>query len=288
METFRERENVERCPITLFVYATMNGYKAPICAEELGIPYNYVVIDFEKGQQRSAEYLLINPKGQIPALYDSDEDLTLAESAAILEYLATKYRDRAPRLFPAAVRDHWAVRQWVLFGATGLAPAMGNVRSLWMHRFIILTPFSAPLTLILFAQAMFFNRIAKTKGEDNEFSIQRYTNQSRGLLQVLDHQLKHSGGPFLLGEHITIADINAFTYASTHFWAVVSIDGLDSLKGWIDLLMKRDSVRKGLRIPFARPGFFGRPYATDAEIAEEIRRNAGMFTKGGDTSSNKK
>ena len=51
-----------------------------------------------------------------------------------------------------------------------------------------------------------------------------------------------------------------------------------------DVLMKKDSVQKGLQIPFARPGFFGPPYATEEEIAEEIQRNAGMFTKGGGSS----
>ena len=49
-------------------------------------------------------------------------------------------------------------------------------------------------------------------------------------------------------------------------------------------MMKRPGVQKGLQIPFARPGFFGPPYATEEEIAEEIQRNAGMFTKGGGSS----
>jgi glutathione S-transferase len=96
----------------------MNGYKAPICAEELGVDYNYVLVDFEKGEQKSAEYFEINPKGQIhvPAMYDAGHDLMLAESAAILEYLADKYRANKPTLFPGADQDiqmHWAIRQWV-------------------------------------------------------------------------------------------------------------------------------------------------------------------------------
>lgn len=169
----------------------MNGYKGPICMEEIGVEYNYVMIDFETGQQKSPEYLKLNPKGQIPALYDADTNIMLAESAAILEYLATKYHDKRPNLLPDAkidVQQHWAVRQWMLFSATGLAPAMGN--------------------------AMFFNRIARTKGEVNEFAIERYTNQSRGLLEVLDKQLQQSKGPFLLGKEMTIADINTFTYGT--------------------------------------------------------------------------
>lgn len=108
----------------------------------------------------------------------------------------------------------------MLFSATGLAPAMGN--------------------------SMFFKRIAATKGEIDEFAMKRYTDQSRGLLQVLNEQLIKSRGPFLLGKDLTIADINAFTYASTHFWAMVPVDGLTALTDWTDLLMKRPSVQAGL------------------------------------------
>ena len=104
MDTFKAMSQDR--PITLFVYATMNGYKGPICAEELGIDYNYVVIDFEKGEQKSSEYLKLNPKGQIPALYDDDCELMLAESAAILEYLADKYRAKKPTLFSRCKQRH--------------------------------------------------------------------------------------------------------------------------------------------------------------------------------------
>lgn len=221
METFRSMSDDR--PITLFVYATMNGYKGSICAEELGIDYNYVMVDFEKGEQKSSEFLKLNPKGQIPALYDAEQDLVLAESAAILEYLAGKYRSKKPTLFPSATQDvhkHWAIRQWMLFSATGLAPAMGN--------------------------SMFFKRIAATTGEVDEFAMKRYTDQSRALLEVLNDQLIKSGGPFLLGNDMTIADINAFTYASTHFWAKIPVDGLTALTDWIDLLMKRPRDRKSV------------------------------------------
>mmetsp|Transcript_18494 Transcript_18494/g.21278 ORF Transcript_18494/g.21278 Transcript_18494/m.21278 type:complete len:271 (+) Transcript_18494:187-999(+) len=262
IDTFQEES--KRCPITLFVYATMNGYKGPICAEELGIDYNYVIIDFEKGMQRLPEFLAINPKGQIPAMYDADVGMFLAESAAILEYMATKYRSTNPSLFPSPednYKRHWAVRQWMLFSATGLAPAMGN--------------------------AMFFNRIALTKGEVNDFSIKRYTSQSRSMLELLDGQIKQSDGPFLLGNDLTIADINAFAYASTHFWAMVPADDLTALTEWIDLLMNRLSFKEGLKIPFSRPGFFGPSYASQAEIDVEVQRNAAMFTKDGGSNRRK-
>jgi len=257
MSSFPRKTNHD-APITLFIYATMNGYKGPILCEELGIDWNYVTVDFEKGEQKSPQYLSINPNGRIPALYDADHDIFIAESAAILEYIAAKYRHKNPALLPSPEDDlgrHWEIRQWMLFGATGLSPAMGN--------------------------AMFFNRIAATKGEVNEYAIQRYTNESRRCLEVLDEQLKKSGGPFLLGPQLTIADINAFTYAGTHFWAKVSVEGLDNLNAWIKLLMEREAFKRGLDIPFARRVFFGPPFASEEEIAAEISRNAGQFTISG-------
>ena len=105
MSTF-PRGNTD-APLTLFIYATMNGYKAPILCEELGIDYNYVTVDFEKGEQKSPEYLAINPNGRIPALYDADEDIFVAESAAILEYIATKYRDKKSTLLPSPEEGHF-------------------------------------------------------------------------------------------------------------------------------------------------------------------------------------
>jgi glutathione S-transferase len=124
--------------------------------------------------------------------------------------------------------------------------------------------------------------IAATKGEVDQFAMKCYTDQSHNLVQVLNDQLEKSGGPFLLGKETAIADINASTYyASTHFWAMVPVDGLSHLTEWIALLMNRPSVKAGLSFPFARPGFFGKPYATDEEIQDEIQRNAAMFTKGG-------
>ena len=94
-------------------------------------------------------------------------------------------------------------------------------------------------------------------------------------------QLKKSGGPFLMGDNLTIADINAFTYASTSFWAKVSTSGLTELNDWIARCMERPSFQRGLKIPFARNGFLGEPYATKEEIEAEISRNAGQFTVSG-------
>ena len=62
------------------IYATQNGWKLPILFEELGENYDWCLVDFEKNEQKSPEFLKINPNGRIPALIDRQENVTVAES----------------------------------------------------------------------------------------------------------------------------------------------------------------------------------------------------------------
>ncbi|MGB5219644.1 MAG: glutathione S-transferase N-terminal domain-containing protein, partial [Polyangiales bacterium] len=72
------------------IYATQNGWKLPILFEEMGVPYDWALVDFAKNEQRSEEFLAINPNGRIPALIDRTRGVSVAESGAILEYVATR------------------------------------------------------------------------------------------------------------------------------------------------------------------------------------------------------
>ena len=57
--------------------------------EETGQPYERVLTDISKGEQKTPEYLAINPMGKVPALRDGEA--TLAEAAAICAYVAERY-----------------------------------------------------------------------------------------------------------------------------------------------------------------------------------------------------
>jgi glutathione S-transferase len=60
-----------------------------IALEEAGAPYEPVRVDFARTQQRSPEYLKVNPKGRVPALVTDRGILT--ENPAILAYIAQTY-----------------------------------------------------------------------------------------------------------------------------------------------------------------------------------------------------
>ena len=59
--------------IDLYTSATPNGWKASITLEELGVPYTLHALSLSKGDQKTADFLKINPNGRIPAIVDRDE-----------------------------------------------------------------------------------------------------------------------------------------------------------------------------------------------------------------------
>ncbi len=67
--------------------------------EESGAKYDSQALSFAKSEQRTPEYLKVNPRGRVPALV-VDEG-TIVENTGILDYIATKY---APHLMP---KDPW-------------------------------------------------------------------------------------------------------------------------------------------------------------------------------------
>jgi glutathione S-transferase len=78
---------------------------------ELGLPYELVVIDLNKGEQRNPEYVKLNPGGKTPTLVDGD--LVIIESNAILLYLADTYGKG--KLIAESGKDRWQTIQWLVW-----------------------------------------------------------------------------------------------------------------------------------------------------------------------------
>ena len=87
---------------------------------ELGIAYELRMLDFDRREQKSPEYLAINPQGRVPTLLIDDQVLT--ESAAIAMHLADLHPQAG--LAPAiGTPQRAAYYRWMLFGAYTLMPA---------------------------------------------------------------------------------------------------------------------------------------------------------------------
>ncbi len=91
---------------------------------ELGIPFEAKQVSVRKGENRSPEFLAVNPFGKLPALVDGD--FTLLESAAICTYLADKHPEKGLAPKPGT-RDRAMHDQWVSFAISELEQPLWRI-----------------------------------------------------------------------------------------------------------------------------------------------------------------
>ena len=108
-------------PVELYAANSSNSQRAAIMLEECGIPYRVRAVDLAGGEQRGDAFLAVNPAGAVPVMVDpagpDGKPLTLAQSGAILLYLATK----SGRFLPQDPALRAAAFQWFMFATTDLA-----------------------------------------------------------------------------------------------------------------------------------------------------------------------
>jgi len=92
---------------------------------EVGVEYQRVTVDLTKREQKSPEFLAINPYGKLPVLEDDGNILT--ESAAICTYIAEKYPSKELIPPPGSIeRAHYF--QWICFCIAEMEPHLWNIR----------------------------------------------------------------------------------------------------------------------------------------------------------------
>ena len=91
-----------------------NCYKVLLLLEQLDIDYVWNEVDAPRGATRTAQFLALNPNGRVPLL-ELDDGRTLAESNAILCWLADTAPPPAPRLLPADPWQRAQALQWMFF-----------------------------------------------------------------------------------------------------------------------------------------------------------------------------
>ena len=145
---------------------------------ELKQPFELVLVDFAAGQQKSAEFLQLNPQGRVPVLVDAE--VSIYESAAILLYLTEKHQALTP---PPGTKARALFLQQIAFLTNNLAPQF----RLWFY--------SPDLGFDEYPLAL------KQQLQQNIASI----------WQQLDDQLT-SNGPYLLGDEFSAADLMLTMY----------------------------------------------------------------------------
>ena len=179
-----------------------------ILLHEIGLSHDAALVDLKsKMVEDGRSYLQVNPKGSVPAL-ELDNGEVLTENAVILQYLG----DRAGSGMLPQLGDfrRYRVLEWVNFITTELHKSF------------------APL-----------------------FKVDAGDETKRFFRQQIGHKLDYvegrlGGGPFLMGDTLTIADPYLFVISG---WAdrMIGLDNWPNIAAFRERMLERPSVRHVLR-----------------------------------------
>jgi glutathione S-transferase len=143
--------------------------------EEAGADYEPIRVNFAATEQRSPEYLKINPKGRVPALVDGDFFLT--ENPAILRYVARRHPDK--KLWPDDPMAEARCAEWLAWISSGVHVTYAHIRR--------------P------------DRYA-TDPKAKEDVIAKGKESARDTWLMVEEKLKKGSGPWAAGENFSVAD----------------------------------------------------------------------------------
>jgi len=154
-----------------------------ILLEEIGAPYQRVLVDRMQNAHKAPDYLKLNPNGLIPVLVDAD--LVLYETAAICLHLCDTHPEAA------------------------LAPDLGTAERAHFYKWLMWLTNTLQATLIIY----FYPERSVFPGNTAGAAEVKAQAEARigGLLDQLDAELARHGGPWFTGQAYSALDAYVFT-----------------------------------------------------------------------------
>ena len=163
----------------------------------LGLPFELVDVDLAAGAHKRPDFLAMNSFGQVPVI--QDVEVTLADSNAILVYLARRYAADVEQWLPSDPLAAAHVQRWlsVAAGLLAFGPAYARVIQL----------FKSPAS------------------PDDAIA------RAHGLFKVMEQQLGQSA--FLTGGVPSLADVATYSYVARAPEGNVSLADYPQLRAWL-------------------------------------------------------
>ncbi len=180
--------------------------------KESGAKYDSQALSFAKNEQKTPEYLKINPRGRVPALV-VDEG-TIVENTAILDYVAARY---APQLMPRDPVQRARAISLMAWFSNNVHPAFTHIGR--PERFA--------------DDPAVFDGL-KAKGRDNFWAA----------LQEIDGLL--AGKTWILGEAFSVVDGYALVFYGWGKRIGLPVGDLAHYTAWKDRMLARPAVRRVL------------------------------------------
>lgn len=186
-----------------------NCFKPWLAMTQLGQRFDLKLIDVLKGEQKSAEYLAINPLGVVPYLV-TDAGSGIGESNAMLWYLA-----EGTELMPGNREERAEALQWMFFEQSKLEPFISPAR--------------------------FFTTILPQERDNRAADIAAWQDKARPGLARLNAHLETRS--FMLASGYSIADIAVFGYVHVLEQAGLSMADTPAIADWIGRVSQTEGFR---------------------------------------------
>jgi len=173
-----------------------HAHRVEMLLNFLELPFESIDVDLVKRAHKAPDYLAKNSMGQVPVIEDGD--VTLADSNAIMVYLALRH-DPLHRYYPRDPLGIARVQRWLSLAAGELAMGPGLLRK----------------------SALFRTPVDRTGPEA----------LCKQLLQMLDDTLGKQ--TFLVGDTLSIADLALYTYTAHAPEGGVSLEPYPALRAWL-------------------------------------------------------
>lgn len=183
-----------------------HAHRVALFASLAGIAHEIINVDLASGEQKTANFLALNPAGQVPVIEDGD--IVVTDSNAILVYLARKY---APSFLPGDSKLEAEVQKFLSLASGEIAFGPAAAR--------LITVFGA--------------------GLDAEFAK---ATAAKVLAKLEAHM---QGRKFLVGDAATIADVAIYSYTAHAPEGNVSLEtypnvrrllsNIEGLKGFVPM-----------------------------------------------------
>ena len=200
--------------IDLYYAPTANGQRASVALEECGLPYRLHRLDLARGDQRTPDFLAINPAGLMPAIVDSEgpggKPMVLTQSGAIVLYAAEKSGSFLPK--DPAARHH--AMQWLFQAAADISGTSGTI-----FRLEVTAPEKNPVIADYFKQRL----------------LTFFTDCDR---QLADRE-------YLVGE-LSVADLMLYPNYAARKPLIDAAPGFANLHRWAATLAARPGVARGM------------------------------------------
>ena len=193
-----------------------------IVLEEIGAPFTLKFVDRAQSAHKSAEYLALNPNGLIPVLVDDEvrgaagAPLVLYETAAICLHLADTH-PAAALLPPLGTPERAQAYKWLVWCTNTLQATITNYfyPERWAHDA---------------AGAAVVKALAETKVGT--------------MLDQIDAELARHGGPWFLGDRISILDSYTFVLCRWTRGFARPARELSHIRPWLDRMLARPALQR--------------------------------------------